>query len=118
MTTDKLLYIEWSNDKPFSVVCGEGHYARTYDVDWCKRDQSLYYHQSGTGSCAAAIGKGLELLPEGINAFEQLIDHFDIMHGETSGCKICKDRLPDDALCEHLWWSDEDGMVVGPGYWE
>lgn len=108
--------ITWSSDgKPFSVECGTD-YIKTYDVDWCKRDQALYYHWSGSGpETKNYTDNGLNKLPEGITTFDQLIEHLDMAEEETSYCRICDDRLPDGALCDHLHWDDEEGMVAGRG---
>lgn len=40
-----ILYVEFIDGKPHSVVTTKG----TYDFDWCERDQDLLYHKSGSG---------------------------------------------------------------------
>lgn len=42
---ETLLFVEFSDGKPHSVVTSEA----TYDVYWSKVDQSLYSHNSGSG---------------------------------------------------------------------
>lgn len=43
--TEEVLFIEYHDGKPFSVTTTNS----TYDVEWCKRDECLYFHESGGG---------------------------------------------------------------------
>lgn len=47
--------VEYVDGRPFTVVLmePEGAYlAETWDVEWCKRDERMYAHQSGGGGTA------------------------------------------------------------------
>lgn len=35
--------------------------------------------------------------------------------GHMEYCSICDDYLPDESLCDHLMWSDSNGMIFGSG---
>ena len=51
---DRIVFIEYSNDRPFAVVTDDGG-ADYYDFDWCKSNEQLYYHCSGGGGSAKEI---------------------------------------------------------------
>lgn len=43
--TERIVFIEYHGDRPFTVITEHA----TYDAEWCKRDKTLYLHDSGSG---------------------------------------------------------------------
>lgn len=114
---EKIYSVEWDGKRPFSVVVlSTETYLDIYDVDYCKRDNQLYYHQSG-GMPVDGKQEGLEKLPLGVETMQDLIEHFGIINEETETmwCEICQDRFPVDNLCSHIEWNDEEGIYEGEG---
>lgn len=132
------ILIIFHRDKPHSVMTtpNGGKSYRTYDVDYCKRDDQLYFRHSGSGPVASdglhEDGGGETWLADGYalnsDADNKLIAvrpaPYDIHPGEwdmfeetTAYCTICKDNLPDESEspCEHLKWDKEAGDWGGPG---
>jgi len=46
---EKVVWIEYHDDRPCSVVTAHGGACSTWDFEWCERDGCLYYHMSGCG---------------------------------------------------------------------
>lgn len=62
-------------------------------------------YQRSTGDVAPAdLSKRLVELPLDLQTF---ID--DMVDTDTAYCGTCKDMLPTDDLCSHIWWCDECG---------
>jgi hypothetical protein len=40
---------------------------------------------------------------------------FDASNDSTEWCSRCRDRLPKQNLCRHIWWCSECGMYSTPG---
>lgn len=120
VAVSKIVFVEWRGEKPFDVWCATSPtWIETFDVEWCERDQLLYYHRSGGGNYTLPDGDdGLSNLPEGIKTLEQFIQRFGMVEEETLWCTICEDRFPKDGLCDHIWWDVLDEWYTGPGYSE
>lgn len=55
---EKLIAVEYHDGHPHSVTTSNGKGWTVWDFDWCKRDQTVYYHQSGGGPAEAYhVGK-------------------------------------------------------------
>ena len=104
--------IEWLNGKPFSVIVYQDEkntWATTYDIDYCKRDNQLYYYWSGGGHATVNEGReGLDIMPD-IKTFDDLVRHFGMIEDETQWCSQCGDILPIENLCDHIYWDEEEG---------
>lgn len=49
MSTKNVIAVEYgAEDRPFSIFTREGGVS-LWDADWCKRDETLYVHESGVG---------------------------------------------------------------------
>lgn len=126
----EIIIIEFSNDgKPFTVITkseyGSGH--DIYDFDWSKNSKCFLYHQSGGGSwpykithkeywvkeCAQALflvneKKGLKLR-ENYDPTDLFKDNWNVT---AQYCSICKDWIPTEDPCKHLWWDDKVGLYL------
>ena len=105
--------IEWRDDKPWDVAVyvNENGRIETYAVDYCKRDDELYYHWSGSTLSEGKERKGLNVMPD-IKTFDELIKHFDMCEDETQWCSQCNDRLPTENLCRHIYWDEDEEWWV------
>lgn len=144
MTEDaeKVVAVEYHAGHPHSVVTAtkSGRGWSVWDFDWCKRDQTVYYHQSG-GSPAEAYSVGKMVggttdlwVDPSITTFKNYSgkpltrrqvekygyrflpklkeDPFDnAVSGAVTWCMVCKDHLPDDNSCNHLVWTLGEGML-------
>ncbi len=123
--------------QPFSVHDGKTQ----YDVEYCKRDNRLYYDENGSGSPylerrnnlwwaikslrpdiidtegkrqPAPVGNRIELSPKyrDENTGEPIsIDAWAYL-GKTEYCEACQDFFPVDDLCEHINWDDTEGIAI------
>jgi len=134
----KIILIEFdAGGHPFRVETLEGRSMRTYDFNWCKRDATLYYYNSGSGPDTGAVSIDKLIPEEGEthnlwirNTHQTLpldltclgwteldVEPPDPFEGaeecETVFCSACMDELPNDRLCTHVWWCDTDGWYRG-----
>jgi hypothetical protein len=131
--TRRVIFIEFSRDKPrrpFTIVTDEGEYV----VEWCKRDETLYYHEGGSGGLDTEFkpdkGDVFWAAPDAIVRAEEGATRLKrtkwkarfegavndgwgadgISEGETIYCEACDDFLPTedtDNPCDHIWWCDD-----------
>lgn len=131
-------------------------YCDSYDFDWCRRDKTIYYHLSGSGSfymhpigsgfrkppraavwwdssiivgptnggnsSKRTIGAntlrrwGYDVLPEPAVLPGGIINPFDdAVMDDTEYCSRCKDKLPTERLCSHVWYCEKCGCYSSPG---
>lgn len=99
-----------------------------FDVAYCKRDDTLFYSETGSGPAtnpvfaegggggegdvtwvapgmAARNGAGQDL--ELLMGEWPGVDLDDLVQGDTVWCNECGDRLPEDDLCGHVAECDE-----------
>lgn len=125
MTNGTPICIEYRGDRPFSVTTrNDGGGWTHYDIDWCRRDESLYYHWSGGGPARPVMQVGrfvgapfpdpadrVKIWAPGIELrdgdetdltvlgyeriAEPLGDPFeDAIEEDTHYCELCDDYLP------------------------
>ena len=136
MTTKAETIVAMSFDaagRPFSFAIDLGH---CYDVDWCERDQRLYYHMSGGGAQPGVafldpqdtywLAAGYRL-PDWVSLadYGKRIDIPDprwlvwppdlASEGDTVWCTVCDDHMPSEDVCEHLVWDDDAAVWAGLG---
>lgn len=149
----RVIFVEYHDGRPHEVIARTRHRGHDgkpyhvieyYDFDWCKRDECLYYHESGSGGDAeftlypctapyqvwAAPGVSLirkdkmdgyhpaTILDEPLFGWpnDRLFDMAE--ESETEHCPTCGDDLPSedtDELCDHVWWCDSAGWWSKPG---
>lgn len=133
MTKETLVYIEYEDGHPFSAMTvDERESYREYDVDWCRRDATPIYRQSGFGGdprpCPVRgnrywLALGLVLYPEGRGTRlaapppEVVVGIWPPAgwgEGESAWCDDCRDWLPEDDPCEHFRWCRECGCWYPP----
>jgi hypothetical protein len=121
---NELVMIEFDRHRPFSVwYKNERGWVDLYDVDYCKRDDTLYYHISGGGELYLeqpgrhkywiATGYSVkEACPE--NRVRRLNPRWKAEIGTTWGvesdteyCEICRDNIPLIDPCEHITGYDD-----------
>jgi len=136
---EKVIAVAFDDGKPFSIVTVSGKRGFSfYDVDYCKRDKTLYYHLSGFGSAPYGIeieGCGEYWLADGYRLgrytkrqkrprLETLDAKWQCwpfewgIKSDTVYCKICKDRLPTsetETPCQHIHWSVRKSWWAGRG---
>lgn len=136
----KIIGIVFQDGRPWSVVTADGC---IFDVEFCRADETLYFHQSGGGGI---VGNTVFLEGARKNDF-WLAKRFspDVRPGEGLGtrlqhinpkwlwgleswgcesntvyCKICEDWIPIDdvveAACDHIHWDTDAGWWAGEGY--
>lgn len=138
---EKIIAIVFQNDQPFSVVTDSGC---VYDVEYCKRDQTLYWNCSGSYGIndkkvylEADGGDWFWLDPgftakdnSGGNIAGKRRDHIDPKwlsgleswgeESDTVYCCICDDNLPTDEVvdnvCDHVHWDSKDCWWAGKGF--
>lgn len=136
-------FIEYRREKefvvPFSVLVfsdlANNRISGTYDFDWCERDGVCYFNMSGWGGelCPGFgaraefwCGVTFDLLwpetavihPEPLQLYGGVVinpfdDDLHSCPGEAVYCRRCKDRIPDDSPCDHIWWCDNCGVWSG-----
>lgn len=126
--SNRLVLIEYHDDagiwRPFRVETSDGRRFATFDFDWCKRDETMYYENVGSSPDQGTIhvdrlcdgGRGRiwinpdytpvensrerEPIPDvsalGYDRVEgDPVDPFaDADEGDTTYCNICDDHLP------------------------
>jgi len=139
---EKLVAVEYFGGHPHSVITTtNGNGWTVWDFDWCKRDQTVYYHQSG-GCGAQGVyavgtlvrgraelwvdasihafqdyrGKPLTRRQVGRHGYDLLADHkgdpfAGAVESATTGCTSCDDRLPDERQCRHLVYVAGEGLL-------
>lgn len=108
--TEKVTGIRWENGRPFNIKTEtEEGYDRGYDVDYSKKKDQYFFHNSGHGGAEHENFRNRNGNLETLNDF---IDTFDAIRGRVSYCKKCGSNIPRDNLCEHLQWDDKSGIVV------
>lgn len=118
---DKLCYVEWEKDKPFSVVTeNENGYCTEYDVDHNNAGEGVYHDSGGYPISNLKkqnlLNKGLEKLPKDINTMRDLIRHYNLEEGYVVWCEICKDFVDEENLCEHLMLDEWGEHVIKECY--
>lgn len=137
MNDPKVLFVELDhNGRPFSVIARDGDSIEQCDFDWCKRDEELYYHCSGSGhidpvtieatkeypitywaaECVEVVGNEhctrVDNLPDPYTP-EGLFD--DAEEDSTVYCVVCDDHLPATRRCDHVVYNPYFGDYVGCG---
>lgn len=131
---EQIVFVEFQDGKPFTLLThGKGE--EVYDIEWCKRDDQLYYHNSGSGLAQFTI-------PVYSDTDFWIVDHLQAVHGQTDEpiektmdipkefygpidgwaiesrceyCTVCDDWFPEHGECQHLFWSDTLGGYGGCG---
>jgi hypothetical protein len=141
---ERVIFVEYQEGRPFSIETTareDNSYGDTYDVEWCRRDKQLYYHNSGCGPIRPfKVGsgttywaaKGIAVDAEegairldrakGKEQFERrLAGDYNVSTFDESACtycSVCDDHLPSEDTyepCEHVWWCDDAGWWSTPG---
>lgn len=135
----QIVMVEFTNGQPFTATTrhSQGGYSH-YDLEWCKRDECLYAHESGSGPKLYLEGGDSdywlaegETQPEGNLPLtgsrlaempvqwplNSLLDHEQSM--PMIYCSACDDWLPWEDygdLCDHVHWCEQCSWWTGPGY--
>lgn len=136
---ERIVFIEYHDDIPHAAVTSDSKgYFQDYDLDWCKRDDRLYWHQSGgwpdrpivigklvegtvkfwaTGDIKIKDGHNGVSLSRPLRKFplKTLLDPDNEM--ETIYCSECDDHLPTEDSpnpCDHIWWCKVTGWWSTP----
>jgi len=121
-----IMAIAFAEHKPHSVLVDSDGCCEIYDVDYCKRDDTLYYHMSGCGPAYIEAAPGMRVwVAEGnhvaIPAGCEMIASVDAkwldpemdwgIDCDTEYCEACDDWLPTDTdePCPHIRWDEETG---------
>jgi hypothetical protein len=125
----KILLIEFQDGRPFHVCTRDEEAGGPYhwDFEYCRRDDRIYYNMCGVGNEIYVEGitnpiwldRGIKLdvqnrlkrLPRRY-ALKTLFD--DCQDSDCEYCGVCKDWLPTDCLCDHIWWCEECGWWSSP----
>jgi hypothetical protein len=128
----EVVAVAFEDGRPFSVVTLDADgCAAIYDVDWCRRDRTLYYHCAGYSAYVEGYGpywmrdgRGVDPPDRSRERLEEIDAKWldpEMPWGEesdTEWCDVCQDRLPvgydivgDDAPCPHLVWEDGNGWL-------
>jgi hypothetical protein len=85
--------------RPHTVVTRNGNHAHWFDFEWCKRDERLYYDESGSGPWSPTEGGEAPRA----NPFDEALE------ARYVHCSECDDYLPDDSNtpCKHVRWCQE-----------
>jgi hypothetical protein len=130
-----VIFVGLIDGRPFSVVTREWipdatispYWRRTeYDFDWCRAEQTLYWHEVGSGGDSPLSWPGQYWAADGIDVAHEkdTAERLDILPapftvarlfddaietGHTIWCGKCQDHYPDDYgnPCAHVWWCDE-----------
>jgi hypothetical protein len=141
--TERVVFIEYQGGRPFTIITtsNDGRCRDYYDVEYCRRDRQLYYHNSGGGgytrpievdarttfwaspdaSLTVAEGATRRKRATGKKAFERALAGYNVFTFDESACtycSVCDDYLPtedDDSPCPHVWWCDDAGWWSKPG---
>ena len=134
-----VIFIEFQNEKPFSVHDGEYQ----HDVEFSERDGEYYYNSSSSGHphLEGSNNKWWAIdgvipntySPEGekenapeTNRVEKLPDFLTDECGNTLNiedwaiedmcllCSECNDWIPSLDLCKHIWWDEEGAWFSTP----
>ena len=138
---EKVIMVALHNKKPWMVtVTKDGKSFKTYCVEYCKRDDELYFSESAAGGIKDGFvfieGGADYWLADGYqpkfnpgsngNRLNKINSKWN-QHPEKYGiyseivyCDICKDYFPTceviDYVCDHVYWNAEDGWWDGEGY--
>jgi hypothetical protein len=138
---ERIIFIEYQDGRPFEVVTAsnDGKCRTYYDVEWCRRDQCLYIHESGGSTSPIAVRKGTDFwacadapikIEDGAtrrkrSKFRKKLQTAiagdwvaGISGGECTYCPVCEDYLPTEDTyhpCAHIWWCDDAGWWSTPG---
>lgn len=130
---EKVILVVFQNNRPWMITTiKDGRYGETYDVDYCKKENQLYYHCVGSGSIITneifVDGQGDYWLDKkyepifnpGCKEGKRLTEINDeykkypseyCIKLETVFCDVCNDNIPtnDESPCDHIFWDEDIG---------
>ena len=127
--TEQIVFIEFRDGKPFTVLMHDGKGEEIYDVEWCKCYDQLYYHNSGGGPAQFVIPVSMtddfwiadhlqavcknELIEKTMDIPKEFYGSIDDWATESrcEYCTVCDDWFPEYEECQHLYWSDNLGYA-------
>ena len=106
----RIIAIAFQELRPFSLLVEDDGLRCTYDVDYCRRDNALYYHMSGCGDVHLNTGLGPVWIADGVptesdRPFMRILNPDPKWldpemawgsNSETEYCEACDDWLPTD----------------------
>lgn len=127
-----IIFIEFNDDgRPFAAaVRNSGGEVLHFDIEYCKRDDTLYADCSGGGVYLEGYQhqywlagsehmvycyneKGERVLAPPENRLAEIPEAYQgdlwdwAIESQCIGCSACEDILPAFDLCQHVWWDDE-----------
>lgn len=130
----KIVFLELVDSKPFQAVDENSNY---WDIKYCKRDNSYYADNSGSGHGFYLERKSSVYWTKDKNAqvnhgngdlisctqrvelpkeFGEDIEEWAELSVFCEYCKDCDDWMPCDYLCEHLFFCDKCGYTHNVDY--